>query len=202
MNILERPIAILGAGSWGTALANSIAYKGHMTVLIDRDYDRARAMSVSRENARFLPGIMLSPNVDVTTDTTALSIAAAILFAAPAQQLRATLKQVAKQIPFGTPVIVCAKGIERGTGQFMCDIVAQEVPAAIPCILSGPSFAVDVARVEIMDVHCFISRSNSRILVRKRNTASPFWFTPSPIPVWRIRPGREASGRLSRLVRL
>jgi glycerol-3-phosphate dehydrogenase (NAD(P)+) len=146
MNILERPIAILGAGSWGTALANAIAHKGHVTVLIDRDHDRAHAMSVSRENARFLPGIMLSPNVDVTTETAALSIAAAVLVAVPAQQLRATLQQVAKQIPFGTPVIVCAKGIERGTGQFMCDIVAQEVPAAIPCILSGPSFAVDVAR--------------------------------------------------------
>ncbi|MGV6871372.1 NAD(P)H-dependent glycerol-3-phosphate dehydrogenase [Pseudochelatococcus sp. B33] len=146
MSILGRPIAVLGAGAWGTALANSIAHKGHAAVLIDRDAARARTIGQTRENVRALPGILLSPNVEVTADVSSLSIAAAVLLAVPAQQMRAALQSVARVVPFGTPLIVCAKGIERETGLFMTDVVAATVPAAIPGILSGPSFAADVAR--------------------------------------------------------
>lgn len=146
MNTFSRPIAVLGAGAWGTALANSIAHKGHVAVLIDRDDARARAIADARENARFLPGIVLSPNVEVTADVSALSVASAVLLAVPAQQMRAALQTIAPHVPLGTPLIVCAKGIERETGLFMTDVVAQAIPGAIPGILSGPSFAEDVAR--------------------------------------------------------
>lgn len=146
MTELERPIAILGAGAWGTALANSFAHKGYEVVLIDHNAQRAQEIDKARENVRFLPGIKLSPHVRVTAETTVLTNASAILAAVPAQQMRPTLQKVAHQIPFGTPVIICAKGIERGSGLFMTEIVSQEVPGAIPAILSGPSFADDVAR--------------------------------------------------------
>lgn len=146
MTMLERPIAVLGAGAWGTALANSIAHKGHAAVLIDRNPARARAMADTRENARFLPGILLSPNVEVTADARCLSVAAAVLLAVPAQQMRAALQSIAPAIPDGTPLVICAKGIERESGLFMTELVEEVVPAAVPCILSGPSFADDVAR--------------------------------------------------------
>lgn len=146
MNHLGHPVAIVGAGAWGTALANAIAKKDHDVILIDRDPVRANAMAASRENERYLPGIRLLPRVNVTADTAALAIARVILLAVPAQHLRASLRTTARQVPFGTPALICAKGIERGTGQFMSEILREEVPAAIPGVLSGPSFAVDVAR--------------------------------------------------------
>ncbi|MBB3808823.1 NAD(P)H-dependent glycerol-3-phosphate dehydrogenase [Pseudochelatococcus contaminans] len=146
MTDLDRPIAVLGAGSWGTALANAIGQKDRAAVLIDRDAERARTMAQTRENTRYLPGVMLSPHVEVTADQSALSSAAAILLAVPAQQMRGALRAVAALVPPGTPLIVCAKGIERDTGLFMTDVVTETVPHAIPAILSGPSFADDVAR--------------------------------------------------------
>ncbi|MGI6244824.1 MAG: NAD(P)H-dependent glycerol-3-phosphate dehydrogenase [Pseudochelatococcus sp.] len=146
MTIPARPIAILGAGAWGTALANAFGHKGLSVTLIDRDAGRAAAIAAARENARFLPGVALSPNVEVTADPAALAAAGAALIAVPAQHLRAALASVACRLPLGMPVVVCAKGIERGTGRFLSEIVVEEAPSAIPAVLSGPSFAADVAR--------------------------------------------------------
>ncbi|MFC0217279.1 NAD(P)H-dependent glycerol-3-phosphate dehydrogenase [Pseudochelatococcus lubricantis] len=146
MSAPGRRIVILGAGAWGTALANSFGYKGLSVVLIDRDAERAREMAAARENKRFLPGVALSPHVDITADVSALAGAGAALLAVPAQQLRQALRAVAGLFRPGTPALVCAKGIEHGTGCFMSEIVAEEAPAAVPAILSGPSFAADVAR--------------------------------------------------------
>src|ERR1700729_4193024 len=115
--IAER-IAVIGAGAWGTALANVIARAGRTVTLFARD--------------PALAGDKVAGD--------------AILVVVPAQTLRAAVNELAGTLAAGTPVVACAKGIERGTRRFMTEIVAECLPAAVPAILSGPSFASDVAR--------------------------------------------------------
>lgn len=139
-------ISIVGAGAWGTALANATALAGHEVTLIDRDAHRARLMDEARENAIHLPGVPLAPAIRVTAALDSIRAANAVLLVTPAQTLRQTAQRLAPLLRAGTPALICAKGIERETGLFMSDVLAEELPAAIGCILSGPSFAADVAR--------------------------------------------------------
>jgi glycerol-3-phosphate dehydrogenase (NAD(P)+) len=137
--------AVLGAGAWGSALANLAAQAGRSVTLLARDPAEAAAMAASRDNPR-LPGIPLDARIKVTAALAEVAGAKAILIAVPAQELRAAVEGLAVRLPAGTPVIACAKGIERGTGKFMTEVIAESLPGAIPAVLSGPSFAADVAR--------------------------------------------------------
>src|SRR3954471_12905306 len=136
-------IAVLGAGAWGTALANLAAQSGRSVTLWARDPQKAAAMQQSRENPR-LPGARLHQRIAVTGALTDAASADAILLVVPAQALRSVASQLNKLD--GTPVIACAKGIERGSHKFMTEVIAEAAPRATPAILSGPSFAADVAR--------------------------------------------------------
>ncbi|MBI3701461.1 MAG: NAD(P)-dependent glycerol-3-phosphate dehydrogenase [Afipia sp.] len=138
-------IAVIGAGSWGTALANAAARAGRDVTLYARDASAAAAMSRSRENAR-LPGIQIVKSVVITSDLAQAAKSEALLLVTPAQSLRQATIALAPHLASGTPVIVCAKGIEHGTHKFMTEIVSEIAPNAQPAILSGPSFAADVAR--------------------------------------------------------
>jgi glycerol-3-phosphate dehydrogenase (NAD(P)+) len=136
-------IAIIGAGAWGTALATVAARAGRAVTLHARDASHAAHIISARENPR-LPGIKLAPEIAVTT---AIACRADILLiATPAQHLRAAVNAIAPHLQAHTPVIACAKGIEHGTHKFMTEVIAQAAPHAVPAILSGPSFADDVAR--------------------------------------------------------
>lgn len=139
-------IGVIGAGAWGTALANAAAEAGHSVRLWGRDAEQVAAMARTRENARYLPGIALKPGVAPVADLAEVARARAILLVVPAQETRAMALTLAPYLAHGTPVVACAKGIERGTGAFMTQAVAQSLPRAVPAILSGPSFAEDVAR--------------------------------------------------------
>ena len=141
----HQTIAIVGAGAWGTALANAAARAGRDVVLYARDSAVAEKISQTRENPK-LPGIQLAKAVYVTSDLARAGQANAVLLVTPAQSLRQAATALAPHLAAGTPVIVCAKGIERGTHQFMTQIVTEVAPDAVPAILSGPSFDVDVAR--------------------------------------------------------
>jgi len=141
----HQTIAIVGAGAWGTALANAAARAGRDVVLYARDSAVAEKISQTRENPK-LPGIQLAKAVSVTSDLARAGQANAVLLVTPAQSLRQAATALAPHLAAGTPVIVCAKGIERGTHQFMTQIVTEVAPDAAPAILSGPSFDVDVAR--------------------------------------------------------
>ena len=141
----HQTIAIVGAGAWGTALANAAARAGRDVVLYARDSAVAEKISQTRENPK-LPGIQLAKAVSVTSDLARAGQANAVLLVTPAQSLRQAATALAPHLAAGTPVIVCAKGIERGTHQFMTQIVTEVAPDAVPAILSGPSFDVDVAR--------------------------------------------------------
>src|SRR6185437_4045602 len=99
-----------------------------------------------RRESRFLPGVRLEDSITVVRELGSVEQNDAILLVVPAQVVRKVLKQLAPLLPERTPIIVCAKGIEHGTRKFMSEIVAECAPRATPAILSGPSFAADVAR--------------------------------------------------------
>ncbi len=138
-------IAVLGAGAWGSALANLAAHAGRSVTLWARDPVKAAAMAASRDNPR-LPETRLDDRITVTAALAKAAGADAILLVVPAQELRSVAKAFSSLLAAGTPVIACAKGIERGTCKFMTEVIAESVPGAVPAILSGPSFAADVAR--------------------------------------------------------
>jgi glycerol-3-phosphate dehydrogenase (NAD(P)+) len=118
---------------------------GRDVTLWEDDADNAASLERKRES-RFLPGVRLENSIAVTRDLAAAARSDAILLVVPAQVVRSVLTRLAPALPERTPVIVCAKGIEHNTRKFMSEIVAECTPKAVPAILSGPSFAADVAR--------------------------------------------------------
>jgi glycerol-3-phosphate dehydrogenase (NAD(P)+) len=138
-------IAVVGAGAWGTALANAIARAGRAVLLAARDRACADVLVDRRESPR-LPGVRLDERVGIAPLGAEVGRYDVILLAVPSQHLRAAASVIAPTLREGTPVIACAKGIERGTHRFMTEVIAESARAALPAILSGPSFAVDVAR--------------------------------------------------------
>ncbi|MGH8733318.1 MAG: NAD(P)H-dependent glycerol-3-phosphate dehydrogenase [Burkholderiales bacterium] len=143
-------IAVLGAGAWGTALANLAArgsgVNGGEAVLWARDPSHVAEMRATGVNARHLPGVPLLSNVHPIAETSEAHGAEVILAAVQAQALRMVLEAFAPHIAGGVPVVVCAKGIEHATGLFLTDVAAAVLPKNPRAILSGPSFAADVAR--------------------------------------------------------
>ena len=147
--MIHGTVAVIGGGAWGTALANAAALAGRDVVLWMRDPGLAARVAVERENARYLPGIALHPRVTPSCGPDRLGDATAALMVVPAQAVRDTLAAVGAALPTRCTLILCAKGIERGTGLFMSEVVTSARPAAAEgpvAVLSGPSFAADVAR--------------------------------------------------------
>ena len=141
------PVAVVGGGAWGTALANAAAVAAPGEVLLWlRDAAAAQAMAQSRENARYLPGVPLHPGVRPSADAAALRRAGTVLVVTPAQTLRGVLAALGPFLGPGTPLVLCAKGIEQGSDAFLTDVAAAVRPGSPLAVLSGPSFAADVAR--------------------------------------------------------
>jgi glycerol-3-phosphate dehydrogenase (NAD(P)+) len=138
-------IAVIGAGAWGSALALTCARAGRKVTLWEHDAANAAQLAAKRESL-FLPGVRLDDGIVISGDLGEAARAQAILLVVPAQAVRVVAKALAPLLAGGTPVIVCAKGIERGTKKFMSEIIAECAPKAVAAILSGPSFAADVAR--------------------------------------------------------
>jgi glycerol-3-phosphate dehydrogenase (NAD(P)+) len=138
-------VAVIGAGAWGTALAGVAARAGRDVVLCARSPAIAAEIAATRANPK-LSGVTLDASVKVTDDIAVAARADIILIATPAQNLREAGTALAPHLAKATPVIACAKGIERGTHKFMTEVIAETAPNAMPAILSGPSFAEDVAR--------------------------------------------------------
>jgi glycerol-3-phosphate dehydrogenase (NAD(P)+) len=127
---IER-IAVLGGGAWGTALALVAARAGREVRLWARDADTVRALNDEKANPRYLPGVTIDPPLFATTDLdAALEGAEAVLLVTPAQTTRAMAEALAPRLAPGTPVILCAKGIERDTGLLLGDVLARRRAAA------------------------------------------------------------------------
>jgi glycerol-3-phosphate dehydrogenase (NAD(P)+) len=139
-------ISILGAGAWGTALANALAAARRRVTLYDVDRAVIDEIARQRTNATRLPGVKVVPEVAATASLVTASDADALLLVVPAQTLRALAGELAPLARAETPAIACAKGIEQGTGKFVSQILAEVLPKCRPAVLSGPSFAADVAR--------------------------------------------------------
>ncbi len=138
-------ICVIGAGAWGTALAQAAAVAGNDVVLIGRDALVAQEISCSHANTKYLKGQKLSPRVSGTIDFSALKNASLVLLALPAQTTRDVIKTIAPGLKPKLPVIVTAKGFEQRTLARQSQIVHEHWPQAQALVLSGPSFAVDVA---------------------------------------------------------
>jgi len=138
-------IAVLGGGAWGTALANVAARAGRKVTLWE--YDAANADELSRRReSKFLRGVRVEDSIAVTRDLAEAARAEALLLVVPAQAMRSVVKTLSGAMAPRTPIIACAKGIEHGTHKFMTEVISECAPNATPAILSGPSFAADVAR--------------------------------------------------------
>lgn len=139
-------IAVIGAGAWGTALALVAARAGRNVTLWSRESEVTNSIRTTRENAIFLPGVLLPDNIVATANIMEAGRADAILLVAPAQHIRSVAADLARAVPPGTPLVLCAKGIERGSGKLLTEVLRESAPEAEPAILSGPSFARDVAQ--------------------------------------------------------
>jgi glycerol-3-phosphate dehydrogenase (NAD(P)+) len=145
----ERPlrrISVIGAGAWGTALACIAAQAGRDVSLWARDAEQAVALRAERRNARYLPAVALPDTVRPTADlAAALEDADAVLLAVPSGAVRETASALAGHLSRDVPVILCAKGIEPGSGLLMSDVAAQELDGNPMGALSGPNFAEEAA---------------------------------------------------------
>lgn len=139
-------IGVVGAGAWGTALAQVAAKAGRRVTLWAREREVADGINARHENATFLAGIALDPKIRATTSLAEMGAADALLMVTPAQHMRRVLTELANGIAPGTPVVLCAKGIEQESGKLLTEVLAEAAPHATPAVLSGPSFAAEVAR--------------------------------------------------------
>ncbi len=138
-------IGVLGAGAWGTALANAAARAGRRVTLWARDASAVERINTARESPR-LRGAAIEAGISATADLAEAAHADVILLVVPAQALRSVAGTIKPMLARGTPVVACAKGIERTTKKFMTEVIAECLPDAVAAILSGPSFADDVVR--------------------------------------------------------
>jgi glycerol-3-phosphate dehydrogenase (NAD(P)+) len=139
-------VGVIGAGAWGTALAQVCARAGLTVTLWAREPEVAQDISANRQNSAFLPGVTLDDGIDVTTDLADLSPWDIVLAVPPAQHMRSTLRAFTEVARDGLPIVLCSKGIEQKSLRLMTEVLAETVPQAIPAVLSGPSFAGEVAR--------------------------------------------------------
>jgi glycerol-3-phosphate dehydrogenase (NAD(P)+) len=135
-------IAVVGAGAWGTALAQTAARAGRKVVLCARDAAVVAAIEQRRANPRYLPEIALDPAIRATTDLGEVVTTDAVLLAVPAQTVRAVCRQLSDL----KTLVICAKGFETATGARLSEVAAEECPASGCAVLSGPNFAGEVAR--------------------------------------------------------
>lgn len=141
-----QKIGIIGAGSWGTALAQSMGIAGKDVLIWAREAEVVEAINTRHENTVFMPGVTLSENIKATDSLSQIAECAVILLVTPAQHVRATLSAIKGELAEGRPVVICAKGIEMETGHLMSQVAEEEAGNATYAILTGPTFAGEIAR--------------------------------------------------------
>ncbi len=139
-------IGIVGGGAWGTALALTARRAGRTVTLWAREPEVVAEVNGAHRNTRFLPGHAIDPAIVATDALADLAACDAILLVTPAQASRALAQDLAALVPAATPVVVCAKGIEAATGKLMPQAVSEALPGHSVSMLSGPTFAEEVAR--------------------------------------------------------
>lgn len=140
-----KKIGVIGAGSWGTALAITLSGKGHQVKIWDLDETHLKELDENRENVRYLPGIKFNDNLQIAPTTeAALEGADIVLFSAPAQHFRSALKGALPYLKENMVAVNVAKGIEQGTLMRMSEVAKELAPDLKYVVLSGPSHAEEV----------------------------------------------------------
>lgn len=139
-------IGILGGGAWGTALAAAATQAGRDTLLWAREAEVVEAVNATHENSMYLPGIALSPALVATNSLRDFSDRDAVLLVTPAQHTRQMATELVKHLRPGVPLVICSKGIEVATGSLLSTVLEEVAPGHPVCVLSGPTFAVEVAK--------------------------------------------------------
>lgn len=139
-------VGVLGGGAWGTALAQTMRLGGMSVVLWAREAETVEDINDRHVNRVFLPGIELDPGLRATSDLSELAQCDVILLVSPAQHVRAICADLRPHLRPQQFVVMCSKGIEQATGKLMGDVLTEALPEATQGVLSGPSFAADVAR--------------------------------------------------------
>lgn len=135
-------VSVIGGGAWGTALAQAAAMAGRQVSLVARDPAQVEEINTSRTNRRYLGEQQLHSMLNATSTASASDM---IIMAVPAQATRAALGALDPNLLAGRPVVLSAKGLETGTLERQSEILLDMAPEAVPYVLSGPSFATDVA---------------------------------------------------------
>ncbi len=141
-----KSVGVVGGGAWGTALAQTMAQAGHDVVLWAYEAETVREINDFHINRTYLAGVDLDATIRATSRLADVAACDVVCLVPPAQHLRQITKELALIWDDGKPAIVCAKGIEISTGKLMGDVVGETLPTATLAVLSGPSFAADVAR--------------------------------------------------------
>ena len=139
-------VSVIGAGSWGTALAILLEKNGHQVTLWSHREEEAKELAKSREHKSKLPGVEIPEGIEIIGNLeSALREKDVIVFAVPSVAVRSTAKKVAPYVKEGQLIVNVAKGIEETTLMTLTDIIEEEIPGAKGCVLSGPSHAEEVS---------------------------------------------------------
>jgi glycerol-3-phosphate dehydrogenase (NAD(P)+) len=139
-------VGVAGGGAWGTALAQTLRLAGRDVVLWAREAETVEDINTRHVNRTFLPGVSLDPGLRATARLADIGACDCVLMVSPAQHVRAVARELAPHMRAGQPLVLCAKGIEQASGKLMGEVIAEIAPDATLAVLSGPSFAADVAR--------------------------------------------------------
>ena len=167
--------AVVGAGAWGTALANVLAANGHAVSLWAREPDVVEAINDGRENRRFLPGVCLEDAIRATGEMPeALGNAELVTYVAPSHALRDVVARGAAAVRPDAVLVVASKGIERESLAIMSDVVGDTLPRHAVVALSGPSFAVEVARGQPTAVVAASANEDAAAVVQRALSSDVF----------------------------
>ena len=139
-------ISVIGGGAWGTALAQTLSSSGHTVTLWARNREVVEGINQRHVNPVYLPGHSLSKDIRATASLKDAAAGDTVLLVTPAQHVRTVVGELAHYAKLAQPLVMCAKGIEQATGKRMGEVIAEVLPNATYAVLTGPSFAADVAR--------------------------------------------------------
>ncbi len=188
-------VSVIGAGSWGTALAQVYTKAGHHVTLWAREKEQADSLNKTRENLTYLPGYKLDERMRVTNDLERALQSDILLCVIPAQHVRSILQRMNPFVQAGQTIVLCAKGIEIETGRTLVDIVHEECPQAECAVLTGPTFAHEL--MEGMPSAATLACSNpvhaDRITEALSNTTLRLYKTTDVI-------GAQAGGAIKNVI--
>ncbi len=170
-----KQCTVVGAGAWGTAIADRLAKNGHDVLLWAREEDVVESVNDSHVNSRFLNGATLATNLRATGDMReALSTADIVVYAAPSHVLRTVVRAGRDFVQNGAVLAIATKGIERETLSLMTDVVSDELPTHSVVALSGPSFAAEVAAGQPTAVVAASTSVHASAKVQQAMSRGPF----------------------------